>query len=563
MGPFGRGWDFNLNARIVDMPLDLLPQDFKLVLNEVSDALDTRFDVVAHPGDVLLIDGLGTVRLFRRMGGCGERYIPDDEEPGVADPIDTCEAYLAEPADPAPGPAAPSGVLLPEVASDDICKAYRCDPALDAFEWSDRIVSYYFSPAGVFAALYRLSDGSWVLISPRGNRAHYDADGKLRRLVDAFPASQTVLSYRTDGKLDRVTNDRGHPMTFNYYASSSVHEGDIEPSEASHLGLIAKVTTPSEHVSYEYDINGALIVARNSSGQTMFYGYQADPPHLLSTVGSDPETPSQTVTYADGLVTQTTKVGETIVFGGAVSTAKSLYGADEPIALTTKVDEHPVVTHQIDRLGRPWAGADEEGRSLANNDGLLTTVQQRASTSTFEFDEANKIHRYRGNLLAAGRNDITLVEMTYDGSAWNRLSTKTDHQQGVIRRYTYTPTDMTTLDEPGDKLTVQEATMQTELSSGPVERRVVYGYDGSTESESWYESETLEVTHQVLYDAEGLPIGERLGTDGLEQSKVVLTEGTLSQVSGRGFSFDVDSVNSLGQVTAMGGTGVPTVNVGL
>ncbi|MEO6035711.1 MAG: DUF6531 domain-containing protein, partial [Verrucomicrobiota bacterium] len=134
IGPFGRDWDFNYNARLRELTDGDFPDGYTMGMLDHGDRCEK-----AQDGDVIFIDGAGSVLVFRffRPGNTNRSL-------------------------------------------------YANDPAINQFlgpNGATRITRYYESPPGIFSVLYKLSDGKFMLVMQNGARLHFLPDGRLDRTV--------------------------------------------------------------------------------------------------------------------------------------------------------------------------------------------------------------------------------------------------------------------------------------------------------------------------------------------------------------------------------------------
>lgn len=388
-GPFGRGWDFNFNMRLCEVPQGLMPADFRLPLVVFG---DPTLDRVARPGDALLRNGAGALKLYRRIG--------------------------------------PENLNLAQQPF------FENDPAISEFGWTGKINGFYEPPAGDFDALFRFSDGAFVLVDPTGNRTYFSADGRLEQMVSAYSESKLVLHYRSDGRLDRVTGDRNVDFEFGYFGRANTAGfqplDKPYPGEAQ-LGLIARVKAGPQNVEYFYDDNGNLVRFRGSGTEDTKYGYDPNPPHQLTSIGRGDGAgqPAQKIFYANGLVDRVDAEGTVTSFTGARSTASERRSAGSSTALVVRAGQSSSVP--MDNRGRTKAvggipiSVDEASR--------IASFGKAQDTTDFGYDTNNPVFRFRGNLLEVRKGSYKATSH-FDGSAWNRLDHRTT-PDGVVTEVQY------------------------------------------------------------------------------------------------------------------------------
>lgn len=433
-GAFGRGWDCPFFRRLCDLPSGLVPAEVQLPLTFYGDPAK---DLIARPGDVMIQDGAGDMKLYRQI-------------------------------------SAANGNL-------DKLPLFQNDPAITEFNWGGgKIAVYYFPPPGSFDMLVRFTDGSYASIDPQATRHYYDAEGRITRIVSAYDEARLKFEYRSDGKLDKIIGDNGTNLELGYYGRTTSPDFKTAidkpfPDEAR-LGLIARVKAGSENVEYTYDGNASLTKVESSSPTPQIYGYDTAYPFLLTVIGTQDGTqgPSQKITYADGVVTDVETDGVRRSFNGAKATAQERHSlATADLTATTN---GKVAHFGVNANGLPTSFA---GRTVAaSDDGQIQTFGVGNEGLENIFDINNQVYRFRGNLTGvngkAGQDGGTLV---YDGTAWNRLQSQTS-PEGVTTSYVYQ-------NSAGHNMATQVT-----MTTGPVTRKMYFNDWGQLASEDDTEAGT-------------------------------------------------------------------------
>jgi hypothetical protein len=308
-GVLGPGFDFNWNQRLCELPVTSVPAGYALPLTHYGNAIVDRAGVA---GDVLLVDGSGSVHLYRR--------------------IDARHGNLGEK------------------------PAFENDPAVAAFGWSGKIVSFYQSPNDRFDALYRFSDGSFAHVASNGTRTLFDGVGRLTQVISPFVDSSMKLSYRSGGKLAKVEGDRGIALEFGYRGRTTSPEFqnsiDVPFSGPADLGRLGRVKAGARNVEYRYDSAGRLDRVVKTHGRDMAYGWDAQSPTLMKShgFGSGTDEPRAAITYMDGLVDPVTAGGQPIRFSGALDSAEARFASSGGTA-TAQIGSAPVQEYPFDRFG--------------------------------------------------------------------------------------------------------------------------------------------------------------------------------------------------------------------
>ena len=398
IGPFGRGWDHSLNARVLEMPA-AMGTGSKLPLVDLGDRT-----IDATPGDLIFIDGAGSVQMFREISA--------DKDNLAKQPL------------------------------------YAEDPAVREFHLE--VATYYESPVGVFCVFYKLKDGRFVCLSQTGHRSVFLPNGKLERIIGAFEKSQLVFTYRDDGLLDCVEGDRGLSLQFGYYFPflSPRQTGLMDRTSEDPLkqGKIAHLQSSSSlgfelQVDYDYDTLGRLVkIAPNIGDPTILIWDSSDPDLLVSIGNADgTQMPQIKVSYdADGLVSETKVAGQTVVIpqGQAAATAKERF--DQGTSKVSVQINGNDASFDLDRRGGVTQFAN---RSISSDDltGLATTIATPEQPVHLVYDTENPVYRFRGNLLRSerGKPGQKLVSSTaFDNSAWNR-PLRTVNPNGIATDYDY------------------------------------------------------------------------------------------------------------------------------
>ncbi|HLH54274.1 MAG TPA: Ig-like domain-containing protein, partial [Verrucomicrobiae bacterium] len=508
-GPLGGGWDFNYNARLFEIPQIDVPAGFHDCMTYFG---NSALDRVAGPGDVLLIDGVGDVNLFKLISAENNNL---------------------------------TNLTL-----------YSADPALAQFGYtSDNIGAWYCSPEGEFFVLYKFKDNSWMTVSPAGVRAYFRADGQLRQIIGVYADSRISLLYRPDGKLSRVTGDRGQYLEFGYYGLAGETSGNVDQvtSKRLEVGLIARIQANEAagvvgQTDYSYDENGDLLTVAPQNESLMKYGYDPTPPHQITALGrvDGTEWPAETIHYSDGLVDKVTNLGQDISYGGALKTAKDCYDAPER-TVTVKIGDYPAATIKVDNRGRPTEMANRTVE--ADDSGRITKTGDDEASTVLTYDKDNAVYRFRGHLLRAEQpgKPAFVTTFGYDGSAFNRVSSITN-TEGIVTSFEY--------DSNGNYVdTVLETT-------GPVKKTYHLNNFGQCTDESIEDSSQSPVhtlTHTFAFDDEGMPNGEHWGE--LPNTTATFTAGKVSAFGNGTFQY-TPAYTSDDQLQALSGTGLPTIEFG-
>ncbi|HEY6226275.1 MAG TPA: DUF6531 domain-containing protein, partial [Verrucomicrobiae bacterium] len=209
-GPFGRGWDFNFNQRIVELNDRVFPADAKIPLV----ARGNGEDEVGGAGDLLFYTGAGRVIAYRFAGT-----------------------------------NAP-----PEIASD---------PLVLSLGWTNKAARYYLPPSGIFNIMLKFKDGRFVRLEPNGRQYWFNNSGRLAKIYDRFEKNSLELCYNTRGELVRIYDEARRPLEIAYYrlANDPLRRAniDVTTSSATIAGKIARLIDYSKRdILYFYTNDGML-----------------------------------------------------------------------------------------------------------------------------------------------------------------------------------------------------------------------------------------------------------------------------------------------------------------
>ncbi len=239
-GPFGPGWDFNYNQRLVQFKPSLFPAGSQAPV-VVRNTVDRS--TIAESGDVQLIDGEGHVILFKSKGS-----------------------------------AAPDGIAN--------------DPLAKQLGWFDAGGDFYVpdpNTKGVFDILYRFPSGEFCRLTPGGSQYWYAADGRLLRIKDKYDQNIHALDYNTRGELIRINDlsvntDPPRALEIGYYRLAGDTHSDLDQvtDSAFVAGQICALRDFAKRVTkYKYFPTGLLqqvqhpetdSTASSSAGKVGFQG---------------------------------------------------------------------------------------------------------------------------------------------------------------------------------------------------------------------------------------------------------------------------------------------------
>src|SRR5206468_4610376 len=164
-GPFGRGWDFNFNQRIVEMKDKLFPPGSSVPLVIRANAADNE---CAEAGDLLFYNGAGRVLIYKYSGT-----------------------------------NAP-----PEVAND---------PLVQHLGWIEKTARFYLPPGGAFNLIFKCTDGRFARLETDGTQYWYNSAGHLIKVYDRYDNNSLEMVYNARGELIRIFDELRRPLDVGYW----------------------------------------------------------------------------------------------------------------------------------------------------------------------------------------------------------------------------------------------------------------------------------------------------------------------------------------------------------
>jgi RHS repeat-associated protein len=386
-GPFGPGWDFNYNQRLVELRPNNFPSGSKkpIVIRSSPDR-----STIGESGDVQFVTGEGHLILFKRMG----------REP------------------------------IPE---------FQQDPLVQELGWNGG-TQYLPAPneRGIFDLLYRHPRGEFTRLTPDGTQYWYASDGRLLRIYDRYPENQHVLEYNERGELIRIVDKsvRGDRfLEIGYYRLTGGTQGNIDLDTSSGFvnGRIAQLKDYAGRLTtFKYSVAGVLesrdgpetqsgeggfsgrpttlylskspvfgqlqgIVAGNGAGQSgsgaggnaLFVGTQAD-------AGDEGEKPVVTAGAGAGGAVDV----DVSTDNSAASAASASHGSTTADSASTTFGFDAFGFPSLIKLAGNLLGEVEYG-PVFNEHGLLERmVYPEGNSVEYKYDVDNPVFRARANLLA-------------------------------------------------------------------------------------------------------------------------------------------------------------------
>ncbi len=193
-GPFGRGWDFFYNQRLIELRGQFFAAGTGLPLVLRSGVRSE----IARRHDLLLQTGRGRTLLYQYAG-------------------DTSPSEIAQ------------------------------DPLFNSLGWNQSAVDFYLPPEGIFDFIVRFRDGRFARLEPDGTQAWYNPGGQLEELRDRYPDNRIFLEYDEVGALVRIVDRSASVPRFlrlGYYRldgtgdTSFPNERTLIPAESGKVCLL-------------------------------------------------------------------------------------------------------------------------------------------------------------------------------------------------------------------------------------------------------------------------------------------------------------------------------------
>ena len=388
-GPFGRGWDFNYNQRLLELKANLVDAQSKvpLVLRGGPG------DEIAQGSDLLFFPGDGRTLLYT-YGGTN----------------------------------AP-----PEIASDPLVQ-------VGELNWTNPAAAYYLPPTGIFDFFVRFNDGQFGRLTPNGTQYWYNPAGRLEHIYDRYVTNRQELVYNGQGQLVQITDEsvsKARFLQIGYWrGADDVQDPKLDrpalDGEEFKVGKIARLKDyTGRDILFDYTPCGELevrqgvevtagldpvtpdraethylaaqnesekangmrgLVAGSAAGSTLFAanGFSGDP--------STPVVSSGGGAAGDvGITLHHQNTAAAVASGGAMTTVTGADGASTDMS--------------FDSAGLPkemhYSGYNAPDASVKYEytNGLLGKITYpEGNSTTYIYDFVNKVLRSRGNLIGMIRD---------------------------------------------------------------------------------------------------------------------------------------------------------------
>jgi RHS repeat-associated protein len=468
-GPFGRGWDFNFNQRLVEISPRFFPEGRKVpqvirTCNEDSE--------IAGSGDLLFHNGAGRALVYRYAGT-----------------------------------EAPS-----EIAADPLVQ--------EELKWIPNAAAFYLPPPGAFNFIVRFKDGNYARLEPDGTQYWYNPAGKLKKVYDRFDKNSLELVYNSRGELIQILDELKRKLDIGYWRLPSQPEHRLGLDRVTRENAVAnKICSLQDYsgrdVLFFYDAHGLLVrregpavttAAPNgfTGRQETTYSYtEADDAsksaRSLAAVVAGDETGQALVAAAQVGEFGRDTVGRVKIAGKPVliemdhaNSARALAGGNGGVK--TIAPDNAQTAYSFDGSGRVTRalltgdeGPPQETKTDYFENGLVKTITYPEGNKLhFHYDFTNRVLRSRGNILRVEKDpgprpgNRHASETTYD--AYYNLALSKQDFNGVISTIELTPDR-----REKEKITKADHTETYEANEfGQIIRHTAY--DGVTRRWSFNES---------------------------------------------------------------------------
>jgi RHS repeat-associated protein len=464
-GPFGRGWDFNYNQRVVDLERQIFPEGREMPL--VIRATEQE-STVGKSRDVLFHTGAGRVILFRHKGT-----------------------------------QAPS--------------EFSRDPLVQELGWSGTASDFYLPERGVFDLLVKFKDGRYERLEPDGTRYQYAPNGRLETVVDRYPENRHQLDYDKRGWLVRITDesvtaDRFLEIGYYRFAGDGDFSGQLDESTDNAFleGKIRRLKDYAEReVLFSYNDEGVLQKREGPELAGDNGGFSGHPTVRYVWNGCDVQgvIPGQDSTPLFAASLTENSQGETVAGGSGNTIAGSVSLTIDPDndaasnqgqSSSATLSDGTTAAFTFDKMGYPTkfetSGGPRGGAAAVeqqfNDDGLPTFIKYpEGNSETRVYDESNPVFRSRGNLLSVShdpgpRGGSSLTESWSYDSRYNLHSGACNDLNGNSITYTLSGDgrDVESVDYAGAgtlSMTYNDHG-QVESEARPTGTTLTFGYDTGT-----------------------------------------------------------------------------------
>jgi RHS repeat-associated protein len=390
-GPFGRGWDFNYNQRLVELKGALLDPESNVPLvlrGGVGDEIGREKDLLFYPGD-------GRTLLYTFAGS-------DTNPPSI-------------------------------IAQDPMVGGSELN-------WLNTAKAYYRPPTGVFDFFVRFADGRFARLNPEGTQYWYNPSGRLERIYDRYEKNSHELTYNEKGELvlisDKSVSVPRYLQIGYWRPADEVQDQDLDriaQSEESYkIGKIGRLKDyTGRDLLFDYSECGELEVREGVD--VSFAGIGGDA-HRARTEYLPPQNPTEQANGIRGLVTGS--IASAALFaaqgfsgdpktpvvslgnGAAGSVHVNLSHQNTAAAVaaggastTVGAADNSNAQFAFDKEGLPQeikysgGGAANASVKYVYTNGLLgQVIYPEGNSITYVYDFGNGVLRSRGNLIRMKRD---------------------------------------------------------------------------------------------------------------------------------------------------------------
>jgi RHS repeat-associated protein len=378
-GPFGRGWDFNYNQRLVPLEPNVFPAGSKMPLVVRAQPDDSA---VAADRDVLFHDGSGRVVHFVFAGN-----------------------------------TAPSEVVQ--------------DPLVTELGWLSTASAFYLPEKGVFDVLVRFPSGEFARLTPDGMQFWYTKRGRLERIYHRYPENRHGLIYNERDELIRIVDesvDADRFLDLGYYrlASDPLFTPNLD-EQTDNVFLAGKIARLLDYagrdVLFFYTDDGLLerregfeVAGANGgfSGRAITTYVWSDEGDIQGVVAGGGSQGGPLFSGTLGGTEEQRSIQQGQVPGGSVSVAppgQNTAAASEGSTTSVTGPDGAQATFTFDKLGNPKEikfGAGATYTPVYNDLGLLESITfPEGNTITYTYDVGSPNLRARANVIAVEKDPGT------------------------------------------------------------------------------------------------------------------------------------------------------------
>ena len=470
-GPFGRGWDFNFNQRIVELSTHGFAPDSKMPQVIRASAEDSE---IAATKDLLFYTGTGRVVIWKFAGT-----------------------------------NAPS-----EIASDPL--------VTQVLKWTNQVARYYLPPAGAFNLMFKFKDGRYARLEPDGTQFWYNSAGRLTKIYDRYDENSLEMVYNARGELIRIYDELHRALDIGWWRLPTdplrrpgIDEATLRPNIAGKICRLLDYSNRDVLFYYTEDglldrregplVETAALNGFTGRGITRYtYSNSSQPDRSGKSLtgiiaGDNIGTPLIAATDLGARGRDTVSklklaTGDVKIELGQANTAKALSAGNGAMKVTNP--DQSTTRYKLDKFGRPL----EIGLAAQNGDeqktakeyypnGLLKSITHpEGNRIEYVYDSENPSLRARANVIRItkypGPRGGPVLQATSEFDDWYNLPAgiKTDFNTNsatITLRLDHRDTERVTKAGLFETFTANEfGQMERHVSIDGIVRQWTYTPDG-------------------------------------------------------------------------------------